>query len=47
MIGSGEGEGGAEVIMEGPPKGTCKAGVTIGHNGLGETMEFEEVREKE
>ena len=47
MVGGREGEGGAEVIMEGPPKGTCKTGITIGHNGLWESMEFEDVREKE
>lgn len=47
MICSGEGESGAEVLMESLPKGTCKAGVTVGHYGLGESMELENVREEE
>ena len=38
MVGRGHGEGGAEVFMEGPPRGTFKAGVTVGDNGLGESV---------
>ena len=33
--------------MKGPPKGTWKARVTIGHNGLRKSMEFEDVGEEE
>ena len=47
MICGGEGESGAEVLMESLPKCTCKAGVTVGDNGLGESMKLEDVREKE
>jgi hypothetical protein len=47
MIGGGEGECGAEMLVKCLPKGTCKAGVTVGDDGLGESMEFENVREKE
>jgi len=47
MIGGREGEGGAEVLIKIPPKSTCKAGITIGDNGLGEPMKLKDVREKE
>ena len=47
MICSGEGESGAKMLMECLPKCTCKPRVTIGHNGLGQSMELKDVREEE
>jgi hypothetical protein len=46
MVGRGKGESRAEVLVKCLPKGTCKAGVTVGDNGLGESVALKDMKEK-